>query len=829
MHESRETSQQGLPWPEAFAPLQAVVRDQWRVDDEIYLTRQLNHDVSAFAVFLADVTTPDYAGQAVLKFGRVADPVAHLESETERFRLANQAAPDYAAAHLPQIINIAHNDDSVAILSSIPGRSLEFALPWSDCSHEQQKRVLRQLSRTLLDDWNATAELAPGLLSPHDLLHGWLADRLDPEIGHLHSLMAEGCGVGADEPSMSFEGQWYPNPLAFAVGGANTVDHLRLRAVRGNVHGRLSGYNVLISKTGDARDHYYLIDLSHYENNQFLFFDHGYFALSHLLAKRRDASGLHWQSILIQLCPFEHMRTGGGPRGEDIGLLDILRSLRQEVFDWVDRNHAHRLSNMESQFQLAQVAVGLTMANRQIGERDRRLALLFAAAILKDYLVLNDVVWPKHGPDFRLDERPPSSSAPRPAIADVAEPSSGWSAEHPKIPEKPSIAVLSFENHSDDPQQGYFADGITEEIIDALARVDWLMVSARASTSAYKGRTTDARTVGKELGVNYVVDGVIRRSGDQIRATVELIETGNGRQLWTEHYYSQRDELLSSQDDIVAAIVGNIDAKLKLSERERAEHKRGSVGLWDMFQRGMWNFHRITEENSEIARQHLSKVAQLSPTFAGAHAALALLETRKIYFAEPGELENYLAFAFKHAIKAVELDSNSSIARMALSRVYAFKGDQEQAIKEAEMATSLNPSSSNACLNLAGTLLWTGHAEEALPAINKAIRLSSIDPLMQVKILVKGVILYLLNDYEEAEKTVSEAEISGALAPYVHMILSAIHVRQERFDEARAAIATVRELKPQITLARLKSSWRTFAPPYRDKLLSDIEQAGLPE
>ena len=827
MGASMDSSQQGLPWPEAFAALRTVIRDQWRVGDDVYLTRRLSDDGSASTVFLADVTTPDYSGQAVLKLGRVGEPVAHLESETERFRLANQTAKDYASAHLPQIINVAHTTDSVAILSSIPGRSLEFALPWSDCGHDQQKRIVGQLSRSLLEDWNATSELAPGLLSPHDLLKSWLTFRLDPETGSLHNFLADGCGVPADEPSMSFEGQWYPNPLAFAVGAANTVDHLRLRAVRGNVHGRLSGYNVLISKTGDARDHYYLIDLSHYENNQFLFFDHGYFALSHLLAKRQHASGPHWQTIFDQLCPFDHIRTGGSPRGEDIGLLDILRSLRQGVFDWVDRNHEHRLSNMESQFQLAQVAVGLTTANRQMAERDRRLALLYAAAILKDYLVLNDVVWPKHGPDFRLDDRAPSSPVQSAVTSVAAEPSAEWLTRHPTMPEKPSIAVLGFENQGGDSEQAYFADGITEEIIEELARIDWLMVVARASTFAYKGQTVDARTVGEELGVHYVVDGVIRRSGDQIRLTVELIDTRDGRQLWTEHYYSQRDESLSLQDEIVAAIVGKIDTKLKSSERERAERKRGPVGLWDMFQRSMWHFHRLTEESSDIARQNLSKVVQLAPTFAGAHAALAILETRRVYFAEPDQLDDHLASAFKHAMKAVDLDKKSSIARIALSRVYTFQGNQEQAIEQAELATVLNPSSSNAYLSLAGTLLWTEHADEALPAINKAIRLSPFEALMPVKLLVKGAILYFLNDYGEAEKLVREAETSATLAPFVHLVLSAILVRQGRFDEARTAIATVRELKPQITLSNLKSSWRTLAPRYHDKLMTDIERAGL--
>jgi len=330
-------------------------------------------------------------------------------AKPERHRLAYEAAPDFAAEHLPRIVHTAHQGENLAILSTIAGRGLEFALPWSACDHERQVNVVRQLSRSLLEDWNRGAKLAPGLQSPQTVLRGWLGYRLDPAQGRLHRFLPDSCGLPAGELSLSFEGQWYPNPLAFACAAPELVDRLKLRAVLGNVHGDLHGLNVLVSTAGTTKDHHYLIDLAFYEDKQFLFYDRAYFALSYLLALRGQATGSHWQSILNELCPFDHIKVQGHLRGEDIGLLALLRQLRQEVMDWVDRHQANRLSYMESQFQLAQVAVGLNFASKRIGDRERRLAFLYAAAILRDYLILHGVDWPKHGPLFTLNGQSPLS------------------------------------------------------------------------------------------------------------------------------------------------------------------------------------------------------------------------------------------------------------------------------------------------------------------------------------------------------------------------------------------------------------------------------------
>ena len=488
MNDDKHSPHQGMPWPEPYADLRPVIEAQWGMGGEIYLISQLSGGRSGAMVFHADVTGEDFAGQAILKLDRAPDPEWQEKSEAERHRIASEGAPEFAAKHLPTILHTAHHGENLAILSSIAGRGLEYALPWSACDHARQQRVVRRVSRGILEDWNRNAELAPGLQMPKFLLEGWLGYRLDPERGRLFAFLQEHCGLPPDEPAFTFEGQWYPNPLAFAISDSERVSHLKLRAVTGHTHNDLHGLNVLVSNAGSGtEDHFYLIDLALYQEKQFLFYDHGYFALSHLLAVRGQAPASHWQAILDELCPFDQLKSTSGLFGDDVGLIALLKSLRQEVFDWVNRHQANRLSYMESQFQLAQIAVGLNFAHKQISERQRRLAFLFAATILKHYLRLHDVDWPKYGPAFSLD----GQSVPLTDAADTAV-SSGEEAttalEYPELPEQPAIAVLAFENQSDDPQQEYFADGVTDEIILELSRIDWLMVISRGSTFSYKGK-----------------------------------------------------------------------------------------------------------------------------------------------------------------------------------------------------------------------------------------------------------------------------------------------------------------------------------------------------
>jgi TolB-like protein/Tfp pilus assembly protein PilF len=827
MDEPTENVLHGLTWPEAYGPLRPLIGEQWGIGDELYLTRQLSGGRSGAMVYLADVTGKDFTGQAILKLDRAPDPTWQEKSEAERHVLASESAPDFAEKHLPKIVHTAHHGDSLAILSTIAGRGLEFASSWSACDYDRQLSIARRLSRALLEDWNPAAKLAPGLQSPATLLRSWLGYRLDPQEGRVHSFLSESCDVPPEEPSFTFDGRWYPNPLAFVAASPELLAGLRLRAMLGNVHGDLNGLNVLVSATGAAKDHYYLIDLALYENRQFLFYDHAYFALSHLLAMRGGADAPHWRSIMDGLCPYEHIQPNTGLRGDDIGLINLLKLLRQEAFEWVDRNQTHRLSYMESQFQLAQVAVGLNFTHKQLPDHQRRLAFLYGAAILKDYLKLHGVDWPKHGPPFALEGRP-QSARQTPTTAPSASPSTGPADVQLALPEKPAIAVLAFENQSGDPEQEYFADGVSDEIIMALSRIDWLMVISRGSSFAYKGQAVDIKRIGKELGVHYVVEGVVRKAGERVRVTAQLADAQVDKQLWTEHFDRHLDDIFELQEDIAAAIVANIDARLRVAEREQAKRKGGNVTLWEGYQKALWHFYKLTEEDAGVAKQQLSDLFGLAPTFAGYHAALTLLEVRRILFGDPDGMEDSLQAAQKHAIKAVELDEGNGLAHVALSRVFMFQGKYDQAIEEAQLSITVNPSSSEGHLNLAVTLLWGERADEALPALEQSMRLSPKGPWLRLKILVKGLLMYFLDNYSEAERLVRQAEASNALAPFAQLVLSAILVRQKRLEEARNIIKEVHALRPKLSISRLRTSWRTMAPRYRDKLLGDLETAGLP-
>ena len=824
---NEEATGDGLPWPEAYADMRPVIGEQWGIESEIYLNRQLSGGKSGAMVYLADVTGREFAGQAILKLDAAPDAALQEQSEADRHREAQEAEPDFARRHLPRIIHTAHQGDSLAILSTIAARGLEFAVPWSECDHDRQIGVVQRLSRTLLEDWNRAAKLAPGLLSPQTLLQSWLTYRLDPEESRLHDFLAQDCGLSPNEPSLTFEGVWYPNPLAFAMASPERFEKLKLRALLGQIHGDLHGHNVLVSKTGSERDYFYMIDLAFYEGRQYLFFDHGYFALAYLLSARGQANADHWQSILNDLCPFDHIRANTGVRGDDIGILQLLKSLRAEVINWVDTHEANRLSYMESQFQLAQVAAGLNFAQKRLPDRERRMAFLFAASVLRDYLILHDVDWPKHGPAFTLDGAPEAAKPTPPP----AEPTEQPVPQHPGLPEKPAIAVLAFENQSGEPEQEYFADGVTDEIIMALSRVDWLMVISRGSTFSYKGRTVDAKTVGKELGVHYVVEGVVRKAGDRVRVTAQLVDAQDGKQLWADRFDRHLEDIFELQDEIATAIASNIDDSLKITERDRAKRKGGQVSLWDAYQQAMWHLYKFNPEDTETARTLLSDLVEKSPDFAAAHASLALVELRGTFMGEGDldRLDELMADAHRHADRAVELDEGSSVARIALSRIYAFQGKYDQAIEEANKCVALNPSSTVEYLNLAGTLLWGERADAALSAIEISLRLSPKGPLLPVKQLVKALAFYLLLDFVQAETLLRQAQTFPPLSAIARLLLAAVLIRQEREDEARATVSEALALRPEISLTRFRTAWRTLSPHYRDIVLEDLRKAGVPD
>jgi len=825
------SSQSGLPWPGDFADLQPQIREQWTVDGEIYLVRRLSGGKSGALVYAADLDSRDFGGQAILKFDRYPE-AADEPNEAEQHKLALEQAPDYAADHLPRLVNTFRHDERVAILSTIAGRGLEYAEPWLKCRYDRQLAAARTLSRGILDGWNAGYRMAEGLKTPQELLQGWLGYRLDPNRGRIHSFLSDEHQLTPEQPSFVVDGEWLPNPVAFIEQRSRLPDHLQLRAATGNVHGDLHGFNVLVASPPGSDPTYYLIDLALYRAGQYLFYDHAYFELTYLLASRDRGNPANWLSILASIEESGH--GGMAAQGDDVGLVQLVDALRREVFDWVDRREANRLSYMESQYQLARVAVGLCFAHRQISVESRTMAFLYAAHNLKGFLRHNDVDWPKYGPPFALSQ--PADTKPDTQAAPAAEPAAAAPApaeaedgpqEASSLPQKPAIAVIPFDNLGGDPEQEYFADGITEDLITQLSRIDWLTVISQRSTAAYKGQAVDPQRIGRELGVHFVVTGSMRKAGDTVRVAAQLIDAETGSTAWADRFDRKLEDIFAAQDEIVDAIVANVDTEAKYTEREEARRKRGPLNAWESYQKGMWHFFKTTPEDDEAAAEQMQQAIRLAPDFANAEAMLAILKTRKFIFGVTTDPASDLAEAFEHAEKAVAVDDRSALAHIALGRVLGFRGQLDEGLVEMELAVRLNPSSAGGYLALAAILYWKGRSAEALKTIDQALRLSPHDPMMFAVRSIQALCHADLGNLSEAEGFARAAVRAAPKAVVPCVALAVVLVRQQRIAEARAVAAEMRRLSPGPGFAGIATLVSYMEPTQRARFLADLGTAGV--
>jgi class 3 adenylate cyclase len=390
-----------IPWPDDYRALEAHIREAWQVEDGLYLIRKLSGKSGAL-VYAVDITCRDFKGQAILKLDRAPDAGWSEQDEAQRHQQAMDAVPQFAAEHLPRVVHASSHDGQLGILTTIAGRGLEYAAPLLQCPYDRQLETVAQLSRELLDGWNRDYAFAKGMQRPQDLLRDWLRYRLDPAEGHIHGFLAGTCGLPAEAASFIADGRWYPNPLAFALAPSNGAGDIQLRAAVGHSHGDLHGLNVLIRPLEGGGSTYYLIDLALYRPDAFLFYDHAYFELSTLLQKRGEAGLSHWCALLRALDPRDQGRAGQAQNGDDLGIVQLIRSLRCETFAWIEEHEPNRLSYLESQVLLARVAVGLNFVNKPLEPAGRVKALLFAASELKSFLKLHAVEWDKQGAPLGL-------------------------------------------------------------------------------------------------------------------------------------------------------------------------------------------------------------------------------------------------------------------------------------------------------------------------------------------------------------------------------------------------------------------------------------------
>ncbi len=403
-------------------------------------------------------------------------------------------------------------------------------------------------------------------------------------------------------------------------------------------------------------------------------------------------------------------------------------------------------------------------------------------------------------------------------------------AEPLPLPDKPSIAVLPFDNMSGDPEQEYFSDGITEDIITALSRVRWLFVIARNSTFSYKGTSPDVRQVSRDLGVHYVLEGSVRKGGDRIRISAQLIEATTGRHVWADHYDRDLGDVFALQDEMTETLIAAIEPELGNAERERAIRKPPeTLDAWTWFQRGLWHHYRFTKEDNAEAQVLFHKAIEIDPTFSRALAALAHALYWDTLFGYTDSPEQALAEALGLSRKAISLDDKEPFAHFAMGRVQTLKGELETAIAELEQAIELNPSFAHAYFGLGFALMLVGRPEDAIPQMDKAIRLNPHDPSIWTFLSGRSLALILLERHEEALEWSMKSARRANIGWLAHAILASALGHLGRLDEARRAGGDMLDLKPDFSLSFITRTLPFKNPAHLERFLGGLRKAGLPE
>jgi len=404
------------------------------------------------------------------------------------------------------------------------------------------------------------------------------------------------------------------------------------------------------------------------------------------------------------------------------------------------------------------------------------------------------------------------------------------SGEPLPLPDKPSIAVLPFNNMSGDPEQEYLADGISEDLITALSKIRWFFVIARNSTFTYKGQAVEVTQVAHELGVRYVIEGSVRKSGNRVRVTAQLIDAATGNHIWAEHYDRDLSDIFALQDEMTQTIVGAIEPELGSVERARAHRKPpNSLDAWSCYQRGLWHLYRFTKTDNDEAERLFQHAAELDPGFSGAFMGLAIVRYWNVLFGHAESPEETLDSAFKAARTAVSLDDKDAMAHWALGRIYTQMDESEAAIAELETALAINPSFAHAYYSLGWTLLLAGRMEEAVPHIDQALRLNPHDPSLWTFLTGRAIALLLLHRYAEAADYARRALRQPSANFLASATLASALGHLGETDDARAALEQVYRLRPDFSGPLVSRLFRFRNEPERACFLDGLRKAGLPD
>jgi TolB-like protein len=419
------------------------------------------------------------------------------------------------------------------------------------------------------------------------------------------------------------------------------------------------------------------------------------------------------------------------------------------------------------------------------------------------------------------------AAAAQPAAKDA--PQLVPSAEPLPLPDKPSIAVLPFQNMSRDPDQEYFADGLTEDIITGLSRQRWFFVIARNSSFTFKGQAVDVRDVAAQLGVRYVLEGSVRKSENRVRVTGQLIDAANGNHLWAERYDRELADIFALQDEITTRVIGSVGPQILVAEAARVRRKPPqSIDAWDLVMQAVPHMWRMSVQEHGRAQELLQQAIDLDPNYAHAHALLGWtyitmfnLDTRRPI----GEFTNK---ALAAGARAVMLDDDEPWAHLVVGLGHARQRRSQLAFRHLTKSVELNPSFALGHAGLGYALGVGGQPESGLQALEEALRLSPRDPFLAVYApTVRYMSLFALQRYEEA---IAVCRSTVALHPHhagAWRLMTVSLGMLERTDEAKEALVRTLTMQPDLSSAHVANDTVYSDPDVRARFLEGLRRAGL--
>ncbi len=431
----------------------------------------------------------------------------------------------------------------------------------------------------------------------------------------------------------------------------------------------------------------------------------------------------------------------------------------------------------------------------------------------------------------------PASAAPDNGLierAEAAAPVQAQAAKGPVLPFGPShasIAVLPFTNLSQESEYDYFGYGMTEDIIRLLARNRWLKVITRHSTFAYRGPNVDVRGAGEALGVRYVLIGSVRKLGDHLRITAELVGTSDGSQLWAETYDFRVTDIFAIQNEMAQQIAASIEPELSSIEQQLAARKPpDSLDAWDCYQRGLWHFWAFTTPGFAEAEKWYCRAISIEPGLARAHAGLAYTKVQQAFYDDPAKRPDILEAALASAKTAVALDQQDCVCHCVLGRAYTLLRNYDEAIAELEAAIALNPSFAQAYFALGFTLIWCGRAEEAVVLFERAAELSPRDPHLWTFHHMRAMAHLVLDQLEDAEEFGRRAVRLPNATYWPFATLTATLGLRGKHGDGRAAAAQLLQRKPNYSCGYARQDFFFCDDPgFVERFAEGLRQAGIPD